>query len=229
MTQNKKTPVKALLKGLVLIGTLVCIGWFIRASGLEHMFDTAWVDREIRGRGALGWLLFIAGTGLLTGIGLPRQIPAFLAGYAFGAVAGTVVAVLGCGLGCVLSFSYARFLGREFVQAKFGKRIAKVDAFLSTSPFSMSLLLRLMPVGNNLLTCLIGGVTSIPLLPFVAGSIVGYTPQTLIFALLGSGIRVNSTVRYGLAAVLFVGATLWGYRIYRKYRKSGVEAVDGEE
>ena len=133
MTQKKKTPLKAILKGLVLIGTLVFVGWFVRASGLEHMLDTEWVDHEIRGRGALGWLLFIAGTGILTGIGLPRQIPSFLAGYAFGALAGTLVAAVGTGLGCVLSFSYARFMGRDFVQARFGMRIAKVDTFLRTS------------------------------------------------------------------------------------------------
>lgn len=229
MTQKKKTPLKAIVKGLVLIGTLVFVGWFIRASGLEHILDTEWVDREIRGRGALGWLLFVVGTGVLTGIGLPRQIPSFLAGYAFGALAGTVVAAVGTGLGCVMSFSYSRFMGRDFVQARFGKKIGRVDAFLRTSPFSMSLLLRLMPVGNNLLTCLIAGVTSIPLLPFVLGSTVGYVPQTLIFSLLGSGIRVDSTVRYGMAALLFVGATLWGYRIYRKYRKSGGVPTDDDD
>ena len=78
--------------------------------GVEDV-DIEW-DAEVRGQGALGEGLFVAVAALLVAVGLPRQMVSFLGGYAFGFLAGTVLALAATASGCVLAFGYARLLGR---------------------------------------------------------------------------------------------------------------------
>jgi uncharacterized membrane protein YdjX (TVP38/TMEM64 family) len=121
-------------------------------------------------------------------------------------------------LGCTLSFFYARWLGRHFIATRFGARIKRIDDFLGWNPFAMALLIRLLPVGNNLITNLTAGVTSVRAAPFILGSMTGYIPQTLVFALIGSGVNVDPELRIGLAVALFLVSGMIGVWLYRKYR-----------
>jgi len=207
-----------IIKGLVMIAALAAIGAWLRTSDLGMALDESWVDAHIRGRGAVGWAIFAGATALFTGVGLPRQIVSFLGGYAFGALWGTALAAAGTLAGCMAAFGFARLLGRDFVMQRFARKIAKINAFLKENPFTMALVIRFMPLGSNLATNLAAGVSSIKPLPFFAGSLIGFLPQTLVFALLGSGIKVNPTWRIGLAVVLFLVSAWLGLALLRKYK-----------
>lgn len=82
----------------------------------------------------------------------------------------------------------------------------------------MTLLIRFLPVGSNLLTNLVAGVSAVRWLPFMAGSALGYIPQTLIFVLLGSGIHIDPVFRISLSVALFVVSGGLGVYLYRRYR-----------
>ncbi|MFT5539807.1 MAG: putative membrane protein YdjX (TVP38/TMEM64 family), partial [Alphaproteobacteria bacterium] len=84
--------------------------------------------------------------------------------------------------------------------------------------FSTALLIRLLPVGSNLLTNLAAGVSGVRAVPFVAGSTLGYVPQTLIFALVGSGLHIEPALRIGASVVLFVVSGMLGVYLFRRYR-----------
>ncbi len=137
---------------------------------------------------------------------------------AFGAAFGTLWATVGATLGCMLTFFYARFAGQSLVNRRFSHRVARVNAFLSRNPFTMTFIIRCLPVGNNVLTNLIAGVSSIPAVQFFAGSFIGYIPQHFIFALLGSGVHVSPVLRTVTSALLFVLSSVFGYMLYRRYR-----------
>jgi uncharacterized membrane protein YdjX (TVP38/TMEM64 family) len=205
---------RVLVRGLIFIASLVAVGYLLQASAL----DKAWIDTDIRGQGIAGEALFVAVGVLFTAIGLPRQIVAFLAGYAFGLVTGTALAVLAMVGGCVLAFVYARLLGREFVASRFPARVGRIDAFLRDNPFSMTLLIRFLPVGSNLLTNLAAGVSSVGALAFIVGSAIGYIPQALVFALAGSGITIDPVARISLSIALFVFSGILGIYLYRRNR-----------
>lgn len=209
---------RILVRGLVFMATLAVLGFVLRELAPGSLLDTAWIDADVRGKGFAGEALFVAAGVVLTGVGLPRQMVAFLGGYAFGFLGGTGLALLATVGGCIVSFSYARFLGRDLVAGRFSERVGKVDAFLRDNPFSMTLLIRFLPLGSNLLTNLAAGVSSVGAVAFVSGSAVGYVPQTVIFALVGSGISVEPTLRIGLSAILFVAAGGLGVTLYRRYR-----------
>ena len=209
---------RVVLRGLILIASLIGIGVLFKASGLESVLDTTWIDANIRGQGFTGEVLFVAIAALATGLGLPRQGLAFLAGYAFGVTVGTALALFATEIGCVVAFFYARFLGRDVVAQRFPAKMRRLDDFLHDNTMTMTLLVRMLPVGSNLATNLVAGVSRIRAVPFFTGSLIGYLPQTLVFALLGSGINVDPAMRISLGVVLFVGSGLLGVYLYRKLR-----------
>jgi uncharacterized membrane protein YdjX (TVP38/TMEM64 family) len=207
---------RLLLKGLALMASLAAIGWGLK-SGLAGL-DAQWVDSAVRGEGGSGWPLFLAVGALAVAVGLPRQAVCFLGGYGFGLGWGLVLAQAASILGCLLCFLYARLLGRDLVRHRFAERLRRLDDFLSEHPLTMTMLIRFLPVGSNLLTNLLAGVSSVRMLPFLAGSLIGYLPQTLIFVLLGSGIHVQPVLRIAVSVLLFLASALLGLALYRRLR-----------
>ncbi len=224
---------KPVLKGLALLAVFGGLVLLARSLGLEgHLTDRQWILGQVQGHGLAGVLFFLAITALTTGLGIPRQITAFLGGYAFGWFWGTILATLGTAVGCAMDFAVARYLGRDFVLARFDRRAAKLDAFLRTGPFRTTLAIRLFPVGHNMLTNLAAGVTSIPALPFILGSAAGYLPQNLVFAIFGGGINAESglgqTLSIGLSVALLAVATWLGLSVYRAFKREGMDLEETE-
>ena len=83
---------QAIGKLLLMVAGLALGGLLLRALGAAP--GTEWVDLYIRDQGLLGETLFLLIGAAATAVGVPRQAVAFLAGYAFGAVAGTGLALL---------------------------------------------------------------------------------------------------------------------------------------
>lgn len=229
MTLKRK--LKALAPGLVFLGTLVAIAYLLNSGLALEWVSEDWrdrIDRDVRGKGAAGELLYLAVGGLACALAVPRHIVSFFGGYAFGVGFGTLLALIATEIGCALTFFYARLIGRPLVSARFGARVQRIDDFLSANPFSMTLLIRLLPVGNNFATSLAAGVSRVPARLFLLGSLLGYVPQTLVFALAGSGIEAGAGVRVGLAVLLFFVSAAIGIWLYHKYRhgKTLGEEVD---
>ena len=208
-----------LFRGLIWILSLAALGYALKVTGLGSSIDKAWIDSDVLGQGLNGELLFLSVGALFTAIGLPRQVICFLGGYAFGLITGTILALLGTLLGCIIAFFYARWLGRDFVSNRFTRRVKNIDNFLRHNPISMTLLIRLLPIGSNLATNLAAGVSSVSPLRFFQGSAIGYFPQTLIFSLVGSGFIVNTELRIAISAALFVISGVIGVSLYRKYHR----------
>ena len=209
---------RSYLPGLVLLATLIAIGYVVESGMLGGMLSEDWIDREVRGKGVPGEALFVAVSALATAVAIPRHIVSFLGGYAFGLGQGTALALLATEIGCALVFFYGRLVGRPLLNERLGARVRRIEDFLAANPFSMTLLIRLLPVGNNFATCLAAGVSRVPARPFLLGSLVGYGPQTLVFALAGSGIEMGATLRVGLAVLFFVVSGAIGIWLYRRYR-----------
>lgn len=209
---------RVLLKGLGLILSLALVGWLFDQSDLGNAINESWIDSHIRGHGVEGTLLFLAMGAIFTAVGLPRQIIAFLAGYAFDIVLGTFYGALATLLGCAVTFIYARLFGRGLLSARFGARARRFDTFIHDHPFSMTLLIRLLPVGSNIVTNLAAGVSRVRIMPFLSASFVGFLPQTLVFALVGSGVNVSQGLRIGGAVVLFLASGVLGAYLYHRHR-----------
>jgi uncharacterized membrane protein YdjX (TVP38/TMEM64 family) len=206
------------LPGLAVLAALVAIAVAVEQGVSGGLLSPAWVDREVRGKGISGELLFVAVGGIATALPIPRSVVSFLGGYAFGLVQGAALALIAEGLGCALTFFCARTFARRLVRERMGARVRRLDAFLAANPFSMTLLVRLLPVGNNFVTNLTAGVSRVDALPFLLGTLVGYVPKTIVWALAGSGIETGAYLRVALAVVVFMISGAVGIWLYRRYR-----------
>jgi len=220
---------RVLLSGLALLATLVAVGWAIESGAFGEVLSKDWIDTRVRGQGIGGEVLYLCVAGLATAVALPRHVVSFLGGYAFGVALGTLLGLAGTVLGCLLTFFYARVIGRPLVSARLGARVQRIEDFLAAHPFWMTVLIRLLPVGNNFATNLAAGVSRVPALPFFLGSLLGYIPQTLVFALAGSGVDVGGVWRIAIAAALFLISGVIGAWLYRKYRHGKTLGAEVDE
>jgi uncharacterized membrane protein YdjX (TVP38/TMEM64 family) len=218
---------RVILKGLALILSLALLGYLFKTSDLGSSVNEAWIDARVRGHGVNGALLFLLMGGIFTAIGLPRQVIAFLGGYAFNIALGTLLGALAALLGCMLSFFYARFFGKGLLRARLGERAGRFDRFIHDHPFSMTVLIRLLPVGSNLLTNLAAGISGIRPLYFFSGTVLGYLPQTLVFALVGSGVHIAPVLKLTLAIALFLVSMALGVYLYRRRGGAALDQASG--
>ena len=202
-------------------------GWIVRLLGLAPGGESgmAWVDHWIRGQGMQGEAVFLVVGAAAAAAGLPRQGVAFLGGYAFGTPAGIALALVAQLLGCAASFFWARLLGRDWaarrLQGRFGRRLRPLHDRLVARPFGATLALRLLPVGNNLALNLLAGLSGVRALPYLAGSAIGYLPQTLVFVLLGNGVAVDRSAQLLLGAALFAVSVALGAWLLRREPPAG--------
>lgn len=214
---------------MVFLLTLITVGYVLESDMLTGVLSEDWIDREVRGKGVPGELLFVAVGGLATAVAVPRHVISFLGGYAFGFGLGSALALAATEMGCLLTFFYARIIGRPLVSERLRGRVRRIEDFLAANPFSMTLLIRLLPVGNNFATCLAAGVSRVPARPFLLGSLVGYIPQTMVFALAGSGVEMGANYRVALAVLFFVVSGAIGIWLYRRYRHGKTLGEDVEK
>lgn len=165
--------------------------------------------------GAASPLLFVALGAALMGVGFSRLAFAAVAGALFGAFAGTLWAQLATVGGAMATFGFSRWVGRNMMGRRLSGRMRALDQQLRDNGFTMVLLIRLCPVGNNFVVNLLAGLSAVRLGPFVWASLVGYFPQTFIFALMGSGFVDQFHLRTGLGVGLFVIMSLTLLVYYR--------------
>ena len=195
----------------LLVAALVGAGLALRRLGL---------DGAVARAGEAGPLAF-AGLGTLAcAIGVPRQAVAYAGGLAFGFWPGGALALVAEILGCACDFFAVRLLGRRWaerwLQGRAEGRLGRLDRFLAARAFTATLTLRLLPVGSNIALNLLAGVTGVAAGPFLLASLIGYVPQTAVFALLGGGVRVSQGAQVALAAALFAVSIALGVLLLRR-------------
>ena len=202
----------------------------IAAGLLAHAlpaFRHVLASRGLLALGWRGWIVFL-GIGALTGaVGLPRQAVGFAGGFVYGGLGGVALATAANLLASLADLLWARLVARDWVLRRLHRsRAARLDGFISAGPFTAILTLRLLPVGSSLLVSLLAGVLGVRVAPFLAATLLGGLPQTVIFVLVGSGSRLGHLTQIALAIVLFAASGASGVLLLRKVKiSSGVKTV----
>lgn len=143
--------------------------------------------------------LYIAGFFALyvavTGLSIPgAAIMSLVAGALFGVVIGTVIVSFASTMGATLAFLSARYLLRDWVQARFGERLRAIDDGLEKDGAFYLFTLRLIPIFPFFVINLLMGLTRIKTPTFFWVSQVGMLPATIVFVNAGTQIsRIEST------------------------------------
>ena len=204
-------------RALVLALVAVVLWLVLDVFGLANATTKEWMDAHVRTAGLRGAGLYVLAVAALTAVGVPRQLCSTLGGYVFGVLGGTLLATVGTGLACALCFGCARYVGQEVIARRFDMQLHWFNDFICQSPFTLTVMVRIVPLGSNFLTNLIAGVSRIPALPFLTGSVLGFTAQNFIFAFFGSGLAHSSPAGTLCSAALYAVSLYLGYRIYRRY------------
>ncbi|MBA3668305.1 MAG: FAD-dependent oxidoreductase [Sphingomonas sp.] len=137
------------------------------------------------------FLLYIA----TTAFSLPgAAILTLAAGAVFGLWLGTLIVSFASAIGASLAFLSSRYVLRDWVKARFGRRVAAIDRGIAKDGVSYLLTLRLIPAFPFFLINLTMGLTTMRLVTFYVVSQIGMLPGTLVFVNAGTRLAaIDST------------------------------------
>ncbi len=160
-------------------------------------------------------LLIIAGYMVIyitaTALSLPGATVLTLAGGAlFGLLAGTVIISFASTIGATLACLVARFVLRDWVQNRFGERLAAINRGIEEEgPFYL-FTLRLIPVFPFFVINLAMGLTRMPLRTFYWVSQLGMLPGTVVYVNAGKELGRIESLSGILSPSLLVSFALLG-------------------
>lgn len=157
--------------------------------------------------GALAWPLFGLGAVVFTALGGPRQVLAFSCGYLLGGWWGGVVSTL-------LTMSVVKHAGLGWLRERHGDRIDVVRQVLGGDTWKWICIVRLMPVGSNLVTNVAAALAGLSRRSVLLGSLPGYLPQSLLFSYAGRGVALQDSDKIWISLALLVGSTALAWYLY---------------
>jgi uncharacterized membrane protein YdjX (TVP38/TMEM64 family) len=205
---------KSLLKPLLLALVLglaffsIHLGWWGSVTEdvlLQRLFAQHWM---------VAWPVFILGSVVYTALGGPRQVLALSCGVLFGGFNGALLGTLLTGLGALLTMVAVQRLSLVWVRERYASRIAVVRAVLAEDTWVWVCVIRLMPVGSNLVTNIAAALSDLRLFSVFFGSLLGYLPQMLIFSFAGAGFALHDGSQLWISLGMLVFSTALGLYLY---------------
>ncbi len=198
---------------------VLCLAFFLFfVMDIGKTLDKEWMDNFVRNQGVQGVVIYLGIVTILTAMGIPRQACSLLGGYIFGMWLGTLFATIANAMACCLCFCYARFLGQKWIREKYAHKMQNFTDFICQSPFMLTLVVRIIPLGSNFLTNFLAGVSPIPARSFLSGSAIGFSIQNFIFATMGSGLHLEGTRKFIISAILYIVSLSLGFWVYKRYK-----------
>ncbi|MEO1068515.1 MAG: TVP38/TMEM64 family protein [Cyanobacteria bacterium J06638_6] len=158
--------------------------WPHRALLLDPQALVVYLDQLGHWR-TLGFLAIHVAAAALA---LPGAVVAIAGGAVFGTLWGTIWSVLGATLGAMVAFGLARSLGQPWCRGygRHQRPLAWLNQRLQAQAFWCVLTLRLAPISPFSLMNVLLGLTSVRLVPYLGGTLLGIVPGTLAYSWLGA-------------------------------------------
>jgi uncharacterized membrane protein YdjX (TVP38/TMEM64 family) len=109
-------------------------------------------------------------------------------GFIFGTVVATASVVVSATLGAGAVFLAARYALGDYLRAKAGNAMRKMEDGFRENALSYLLVLRLVPLFPFWLVNLVPAFLGVPLRTFLIGTFVGIIPGSFVFVSVGSGL-----------------------------------------
>ncbi|MEH8259576.1 FAD-dependent oxidoreductase [Aeromonas veronii] len=166
-----------------------------------------WVDSHFVSASLLFVLIYV----LSTALSLPGASLLTLGGSAvFGVAWGLLLVSFASTLGATLAFLSARFLLRDWVERRFGDKLATFQSGMAKEGAFYLLSLRLIPIFPFFLVNLLMGLTPIRVSTYYWVSQLGMLPGTFVYVLAGSELGQLTSTGNILSPGLMVALTLLG-------------------
>jgi pyruvate/2-oxoglutarate dehydrogenase complex dihydrolipoamide dehydrogenase (E3) component/uncharacterized membrane protein YdjX (TVP38/TMEM64 family) len=189
---SRKLALLGLILALIASFFIFDLSQYLTLSSLKAQ-QTALQAQVVSNPWLAGGVFFAVYVGV-TGLSLPgASLMTLVAGALFGLWQGFLIVSFASTLGAVLSMFSSRFLLQEWVQKRFGKRLAGIEAGLARDGAFYLFALRLVPVFPFFLINLAMGLTKLPARTFWWVSQLGMLPGTLVYVNAGRELgQLNS-------------------------------------
>ena len=167
---------------LALLGSFFVfdIGQYLNLEALKA--QQAALNAQVTAQPWLAAGVFFLAYVAVTALSLPgAALMTLLAGALFGLLEGFILVSFASTLGATLAMLSSRFLLRDWVQSRFGQRLAGIDAGIEREGAFYLFALRLVPVFPFFLINLAMGLTRLPARTYWWVSQLGMLPGTLVF------------------------------------------------
>ncbi|OLR90870.1 TVP38/TMEM64 family protein [Actinokineospora bangkokensis] len=199
---------RVLVVVLLVLAALVAVGSLVPLPTPVEVRDWA---------SSFGWAtpaLFLVLYAVLTVPPVPRTVFNLSVGLVLGNALGIAVAMVATTLAAWIAFALSRGLLRRWIEPHLERAVLRtVNARLSGSGFAGVLSLRLIPIVPFAAMNYCCGVSSMRLLPYLAGTFLGSVPGTVAAVLLGDALTGRTSPLllgvYAVLAVLGAGLMWW--------------------
>ena len=208
------------------------VAWLIGKPLLQFVSEPEKFRQWVDSHGLLGPLAFLGMMVLQVFVAvIPGEPLEIGAGYAFGAVEGTLLCILGAAIGSTLVFLFVRrfgvravevFISREKIQSlRFLQNTRRVHLFL--------LVAFLLPGTPKDVLCYVAGLTTLKLGPFILISSICRLPSIVTSTIGGSALGSG---QWGMAAIVFAATLvisaigLWIYKRILRLREEHHHGTD---
>jgi uncharacterized membrane protein YdjX (TVP38/TMEM64 family) len=166
---------------------------------------------------------FIAIYGVATVAMVPGSVFDLAGGALFGPYLGSLLNLAGGSLGAALAFLVARYIARDWVEARAGRRTKGIIQSVDADGWKFVAFVRLVPIFPYNVVNYLLGLTRIPFPHYMLATIVFMAPATVVYTWIGHASRQaiagdTDNLRYGLLALGLVAVLLVLPRIYKKIR-----------
>lgn len=147
----------------------------------------------------------------LTSLSVPgAAVMTIAAGALFGLFWGTLIVSFASSIGATVAFLVARFLLRDSVQRRFGRRLKTIDEGIKREGALYLFTLRLVPVFPFFVINVLMGLTAIRVATFYGASQLGMLPATLVYVNAGTQLGQVETLSGILSPGILLSFALLG-------------------
>ncbi len=181
------------------------------------------LQARIAGLGVWAPIGFVLLYGVATVAMVPGSLFDLTGGALFGPYLGSFLNLMGGTLGAALAFLVGRYLARDWVEARAGRRTREIMRSVEMDGWQFVAFVRLVPIfPYNVMNYLLG-LTRIPFHHYVLATVVFMAPSTAVYTYIGVAGREaiagdTNNLRYALLALGLLAAMLMLPRFYKRMR-----------
>jgi uncharacterized membrane protein YdjX (TVP38/TMEM64 family) len=218
------------LRPLIFLGLLVAIIIMVKVFNVQQYLEKERLRQAIAAYGIWGPLVYLVIWTLAPPLFLPGLPITLAGGILFGPFWGVVYTICGATAGATLAFLVARYLARDWVEAKIaGTKIEALDQKVAEHGWKVVAFTRLIPIFPFFLLNYAFGLTRISLAAYVTASFLFMLPVTIAYVYFSSNIldllqgKVSRELLIGVVLVALVSLIPW---IYQKYKAKKGESPE---
>lgn len=204
------------LVGCAIAGTIWALDGHLTAEALEA---------GVAGLGVWAPIGFVLIYALATVAMVPGSIFDLTGGALFGPYLGSLLNLAGGGIGAALAFLVARYIARDWVEARAGPRTKGIMQSVEADGWKFVAFVRLVPIFPYNVVNYLLGLTRIPFHQYFLATLVFMAPATIVYTWIGHASRQaiagdTDNLRYGLIALGLIAVLLVLPRFYKRYRRT---------